>query len=93
MISQLSAKYQFGMIHKADTTDGKVTNGAILTHDHARPRATLNDHALTATHDHARPSVPALLEVVHVVPPCERLNTRLMPISQQPDVMNCSHRC
>ena len=28
MISQLSAKYQFGAIHTADITDGKITNRA-----------------------------------------------------------------
>ena len=31
MISQLSAKYQFGAIHTAHTTDGKVTNLALLS--------------------------------------------------------------
>ena len=31
MISQLSAKYQFCTIHTADTTDGKVTNQALLS--------------------------------------------------------------
>ena len=31
MISQLFAKYQFGAIHAADTTDGKVTNRALLS--------------------------------------------------------------
>ena len=32
MISQLSAlKYKFGAIHTADTTDGKVTNRALLS--------------------------------------------------------------
>ena len=29
MISQLYAKYQFGAIETADTTDGKVTNMAL----------------------------------------------------------------
>ena len=31
MISQLSAKYQFGAMHTADTTDGKVTNVPLLS--------------------------------------------------------------
>ena len=31
MISQLSAKYQFGAMHTADTTDGKVSNRALLS--------------------------------------------------------------
>ena len=31
MISQLSAKYQFGEIHTADTTTCKVTNRALLS--------------------------------------------------------------
>ena len=31
MISQLSVKYHFGVMHTADTTDGKVTNGALLS--------------------------------------------------------------
>ena len=31
MISQLSAKYHFGMLHTADTTVGKVTNQALLS--------------------------------------------------------------
>ena len=30
MIRQLSAKYQFGAIHTADTKGGKVTNRALL---------------------------------------------------------------
>ena len=33
MISQLSAKYQFGAMHTADTTGGKVTNLALLSTD------------------------------------------------------------
>ena len=32
MISQLSAKYQFGAMHTADTTDGKVTNRGSFVH-------------------------------------------------------------
>ena len=32
MISQLSAKYQFGAMHTADTTDGKVTNAPPFVH-------------------------------------------------------------
>ena len=31
MISQLSATYHFGAKHTADTTDGKVTNRALLS--------------------------------------------------------------
>ena len=31
MISQLAVKYQFGAIDTADTTDGKVTNLALLS--------------------------------------------------------------
>ena len=31
MISQLSAKYYFGVMHTADTTDGEVTNRALLS--------------------------------------------------------------
>ena len=31
MIIQLSAKYHFGAMHTTDTTDGKVTNRAILS--------------------------------------------------------------
>ena len=31
MISQLSAKYHFGAMHTADTTDGKVTNWTLLS--------------------------------------------------------------
>ena len=68
---------------------------------HARPRTAVIDNELTTTHGHARPRTTthdqvfrALSEAVHVVPPCERLNTRLMPVSQQPtDVIYYSHRC
>ena len=33
MISQLSAKYQFGVIHTAGITEGKVTNRALCSTD------------------------------------------------------------
>ena len=36
MISQLSAKYQFSAIDAADTTDGKVTNRALLSAESAK---------------------------------------------------------
>ena len=49
----------------------------------ARQRMTTHDQVFRA-----------LSEAVHVVPPCERLNTRLMPITQQPtDVMHYLHCC
>ena len=33
MINQRSAKYHFGAMHTADTTDGEVTNRALLSNE------------------------------------------------------------
>ena len=38
MISQLSAKYQFGAIHTVDATDGKVTNRAFCPPNPRKPK-------------------------------------------------------
>ena len=44
MISQLSAKYQFGAIQTADTTDSKVTNRDLLsTESENRVRRVLSE--------------------------------------------------